>query len=421
MIVTCTECDTQFRLDDSKVAGTGLNVRCSICKHAFFVPAPGAEVEEVATDPAAAFDRVAGAAAEAAFSDVPSPTPEVTRDLAAPDSDASIDDEDEIATTIAPSRGGEFEGESDWEFSHDRDLETSAGEEEEPATVVAAAAERAVDDLLGPGPPPQVAPEVEEDAGLGDPGDWDFFGNEGGDLGADRAPAADPIAPATGAATVDVNVSPESGDVLPQGVDRGVFPDESSADLSTPAESRVAFPEDNGVRPVPFALRRAGNAIGWVSVFVLFTFGIHSGLKIQRVAPTHLETQSIAGTNVETVEGRWIENILAGPLYVVSGTLRNAADVAPASRSVLALRLYDVSGRPLDSESAMLGPALTERQIRESGPDELIARLELGAARWSHEPLASGATRRFHAILREVPRLAVSYRFESVPLLQAVP
>ena len=104
MIVSCTECDTQFRLDDSKVAGTGLNVRCSICKHAFFVPAPGAEVDDTATDPAAAFDRVAGAAAEAAFSDVPSPTPEVTRDLAAPDSDASIDDEDEIATTIAPSR-----------------------------------------------------------------------------------------------------------------------------------------------------------------------------------------------------------------------------------------------------------------------------------------------------------------------------
>ena len=42
MIVTCERCATQFQLDDGKVKGEGIRVRCSRCKHAFFVAAPGA-------------------------------------------------------------------------------------------------------------------------------------------------------------------------------------------------------------------------------------------------------------------------------------------------------------------------------------------------------------------------------------------
>jgi len=131
--------------------------------------------------------------------------------------------------------------------------------------------------------------------------------------------------------------------------------------------------------------------------------------------------QRVSGAVVESVEGKWIENILAGPLYVVSGTLRNTGAAPAASGSVLVLRLYDASGRPLDSPSAMLGPELTEWQIREGDPDELVARLELGAARMSREPLPSGETRRFHAILREVPAAAASFRIERAPLALGVP
>ena len=69
----------------------------------------------------------------------------------------------------------------------------------------------------------------------------------------------------------------------------------------------------------------------------------------------------------------------------------------------------------------MVGPALSERQIREGGPGELIARLELGAARMSREPLARGSTRSFHAILPELPTTALSFHLESAPLSLDVP
>ena len=44
MIVTCEQCSTQFQLDDAKVPERGVRVRCSRCKHAFYVkPETGAE------------------------------------------------------------------------------------------------------------------------------------------------------------------------------------------------------------------------------------------------------------------------------------------------------------------------------------------------------------------------------------------
>ncbi|MDP7573394.1 MAG: zinc-ribbon domain-containing protein, partial [Myxococcota bacterium] len=37
MIVTCEGCSTRFQLDDERVPHGGIRVRCSCCKHAFFV------------------------------------------------------------------------------------------------------------------------------------------------------------------------------------------------------------------------------------------------------------------------------------------------------------------------------------------------------------------------------------------------
>ncbi|MBW2233204.1 MAG: zinc-ribbon domain-containing protein, partial [Deltaproteobacteria bacterium] len=40
MIVTCTNCDTSFQLDDARVPNQGIRVRCSRCKEAFFLQHP---------------------------------------------------------------------------------------------------------------------------------------------------------------------------------------------------------------------------------------------------------------------------------------------------------------------------------------------------------------------------------------------
>jgi predicted Zn finger-like uncharacterized protein len=50
MIVTCASCLTKFNLDESKISARGAKVRCSRCKHIFFVPPPDAPKEEIVED-----------------------------------------------------------------------------------------------------------------------------------------------------------------------------------------------------------------------------------------------------------------------------------------------------------------------------------------------------------------------------------
>jgi len=59
LIVTCGECSTSFQLDESRIPPEGARVRCSRCKHAFFLPNPTTSqtdavhsiAQEAATDP----------------------------------------------------------------------------------------------------------------------------------------------------------------------------------------------------------------------------------------------------------------------------------------------------------------------------------------------------------------------------------
>jgi len=47
MIITCASCLTKFSLDDSRVSAEGIKVRCSRCKHVFYVAPPPETKEEI--------------------------------------------------------------------------------------------------------------------------------------------------------------------------------------------------------------------------------------------------------------------------------------------------------------------------------------------------------------------------------------
>ena len=47
MIVTCASCLTKFNLDDSRISARGIKVRCSRCKHLFYVVPPPETKEEM--------------------------------------------------------------------------------------------------------------------------------------------------------------------------------------------------------------------------------------------------------------------------------------------------------------------------------------------------------------------------------------
>ncbi|MBI5468984.1 MAG: zinc-ribbon domain-containing protein, partial [Deltaproteobacteria bacterium] len=65
MIIQCDKCSTKFRLDDSRVSGNGVRVRCTKCQNVFIV-APPPPVEEVGVEEVLGNDRVSSGAFETA-------------------------------------------------------------------------------------------------------------------------------------------------------------------------------------------------------------------------------------------------------------------------------------------------------------------------------------------------------------------
>jgi predicted Zn finger-like uncharacterized protein len=50
MIITCASCLTKFNLEDSRISAKGVKVRCSRCKHIFYVVPPPETKEEIIED-----------------------------------------------------------------------------------------------------------------------------------------------------------------------------------------------------------------------------------------------------------------------------------------------------------------------------------------------------------------------------------
>lgn len=65
MIIQCDKCSTKFRLDDSRVTGNGVRVRCTKCQNVFIV-APPPPVEEVGVEEVLGGDQVSSGAFETA-------------------------------------------------------------------------------------------------------------------------------------------------------------------------------------------------------------------------------------------------------------------------------------------------------------------------------------------------------------------
>ncbi len=78
MIISCPECSTRFRVDESKIPAQGAKIRCARCKHIFAVAAPEPEplveeplpaAEDVAEDKPQAADAPATADKDCGFED----------------------------------------------------------------------------------------------------------------------------------------------------------------------------------------------------------------------------------------------------------------------------------------------------------------------------------------------------------------
>lgn len=416
MVIVCEKCDTRFQLDDSRVPAKGARVRCSRCKHAFFVTPPGCGEA----------DRVGQVVAEATNAGG-MPVPDLAHDLPNPEEAGP-----ELAQSMTPARGrdedhalGDFD--EDWQFNEDlrsgpepdlqtdrsefgefdaaaldlaaepSDLETGEGEDllEEPEP--SAAEEPSIDAVES-----ILARDAEPDSSsledLGSPEEWDLVGT--GEVEFPMAPS-----PEDSAVEPDVPASEEVSSLSP-----------ALAESPTAAPEAEAKPDGT---PLMARLSGLASSGGWVLVALAFAVGM-STVFIPR-DPGSAVSGGPAGVAVlglditaSELEGRLVENALAGNLLVVSGTLENTgADALTPGRAV-SVQLVSEEGTPIAGATAAAGRALTETRLREQDPDRLRAYLERSAAEMAHRSLRPGERFRFDAVFESIPESAAGWVLQGV-------
>ena len=388
MVVSCQKCQTRFQLDAARIPAKGVRVRCSKCKHAFFVGKPGGEDEALH-----------GLAEEAAT------TGRASKSRPAPAVDLrSKDAEDDWQFNIEPSGGGDARD----SFGEPGDATPPPAEitDSEPTEIGGAETFFELDGLPDrddrePAAAKVDAPEKKEKRGK-----------------AKKKAAPPPIEPEQEVDFRNLG-KPESWSSPGKRED-------APAKTKKGAKGAVEKPADEVRAPVRATLPRVdpgtlvgslGGAAGWAAAALLFAFGLQGALS-PPVADAELAPVAIGSLEITDVRVRHLENLYAGPLVVVAGELRNpGADGARAGAAPL-VRITDELGEALDLAPVWIGVEISDDELRRSDPTG-IAAAQAGAARALAER-SFGANERVPvaALLADLPSDAVGFRIESVPLAE---
>ncbi|HEY8155024.1 MAG TPA: zinc-ribbon domain-containing protein [Myxococcota bacterium] len=397
MIVTCEQCSTQFQLDDAKVPASGVRVRCSRCKHAFFIEPASADPELARSDLA---EKV-GLAAEAP------PSPEAGGDLSEPDPDLQSDFED----SEDPS------SESDWEFNQAPVGGDLSGESASETAAKHDFAREAIDDLLGSRPAPPAAavsagrsepaavaaPELgADDDELGSPESWDLL--------ADDPPAA---------------ADSDSGAGLEQEVDGAPTRRDpaSAARLAALAPRVEEWTPPSEPSVVLAWIARMAHTIGWSVTAILFSMVAILTLapSLAPISEEEFGAQPVAGLDAQGISGRWVENAVSGALLVVSGRLVNPTAAPAALGTRFGVRLLDANGARLPGEPAALGPVILDWELREADPAGIQARQATGGLSLAAAVIQPGQSLPFEAVLADVPLAASRFVLEPLAPTRSAP
>jgi len=460
LIVICAECATQFQLDEARVPESGIRVRCSVCKHAFFVEHPDAA--------GAAFaDPIARAVQEALDAEA-GEVPEAPHDLEAAGAPAAA----------AAGSADEARDDESWEFSDGGRLSEAVTRDSGDAFEESfEAAREAVDELLGApepdrggapfpapvmeeGPPQEPAPAVEVgpvDADAAPPladDPWEVPAWSEGESGLDEADAG----VASSAAFTGDDLEIETHEERPEDPELDPFADDLAGppafgdlgepgglelggagglELDEPGDLDLAdAPEPPGAgslagpahsaslaaEPLPLGLGAglelepgsvvpawlagAGRGLGWGVVTILAAVVFWASVAPRTAPGVRARSQPLAGFEATAIEGRWVENAIAGPLYVVRGELYNPGPEPRTPGARLAVRLLDADGSPLDEALASLAPPLEVAWLREVHPREVRALREAGAQELARTPVVPGGRIAFEAVVETLPEEA---------------
>jgi predicted Zn finger-like uncharacterized protein len=380
VVVTCQKCSTRFRLDEARIPPSGARVRCSRCKHAFFLAPSGGPGGDDALHAVAA-EALDGAPA------APPPSEDLGEVVAA-----------EAATE--PRDRGEVEpatldddDESRWEFSEtvrsDEPGERAA-EPENPLFERFGASGAAIGQ-------PEPA-KAREDSPLGSPESWDLVGSA-------EAPDA---APAERLELFEPGLGAET---------EPSFPRERVAMLPNAPIPARAEPSGRAAPAARRGLVAVFGAVGWLVVAALVVVALEAVLFPQR--PSRVVHRLRAGSlTADDLRGRFVENALAGPLFLVSAELHNGSDAPQTLGEALRVVLLAGDGSRVPAGQAWVAPALEESVLREASPEAIRAELERGARGLTATELPPDATLRVAAVVENVPAQAVRFALEEVPIAE---
>lgn len=419
MIIICEKCDTRFNLDDSRIPADGVKVRCSRCKHAFFVQpeqTPGASDAEAAAD--LAHDAVADQASSSE-----------TQTLEQGDDRTQMLEQGSVDFS-SPTRD-DAEEESDWEFNEDpaehsataapeRTVPESAGDlaselsapsvdlagelageaaptrAREPASLDAATADPdPMNEFLASETPPSETEGLSLDD-LGSPEEWDLLGSDGPAPATEAEPEAVPDAP------------PSAPRAAPADAESGEAVDEIHFD-----EPPAAVVEELPLASAsPRSVQTGAGIVAWAVTLVLLALAGWGSLVPRSTVPRHSLPTRLGELRVDGVEARIVENAVAGPLYVVSGELRNPGHGPSHTGARVMIQLLDGSGAALDEAPVPLGVAPSEASLRMEEPELLLARQGDDADALARTTLAPGESVAIAALLPRVPGRARGFRLE---------
>ncbi len=333
MIISCPECSTRFRVDESKIPAQGAKIRCARCKHIFAVAAP----EPTPGDEQLLSDEITSAA-----------NPPETEDSspASPDGDFGFDDFE--SSEIGTGTNDEFDPAAfdedpasdadDFSFGEDYgnvslDEELESGEEEEPFAF---------------GEPATTNDDPALDP---DPGQEEFS-----------------FTPAQSQA-------PANDDLLAES-----FAEDSSLDdISMPQADNDSDPDETSQPTVVSSSKPARRSpLSVVILFILILIVailVAGGVLVWQNGPAGIEqlianltgqplvTELEGDIRLTNLQGSFIRNRKEGEIFVIRGIAINDRKEAQAAIQVKGI-IFDKNGKQLLQKTIFCGNPISDNDLR---------------------------------------------------------
>lgn len=427
MIIQCEQCQTKFKLDDSKVADKSIKVRCARCKHVFTVDSPPPaeepaslweetplmaeerEMETAGLETAVEFDPESTLAVSESEESAPLETFSFDSDEEPQDEEpaaasAPEPEEDDFSFPAAETPAPVMEVEKssddldfgDFDFGSDTAEETPVAEEPLLQAAPAVTPQKEVsgldfsdDDMFGE---IASAPEEEEETIAFDMGMDDFADSMGESTTSDQDVAFG--SPDKGTETPFSLDDLDFGDELTSVAVQQVSPEElqPSKDVlfapvaaAEPQFSAEAFeaavpasPREEAPAPVS-RLKEKPRLSGmllmlWVMIIGLVAFYGVWGFKTltDKGKEEGAVTQEAGRISVRGVEATYVKNKKLGNLLVIKGEAVNEYNKPRAAIQVKGL-VFGANGDEVASKIAFCGNPLTDEQIATMSMDKIEA------------------------------------------------